>query len=799
MRLDMRSLQALFILWSAPLSLALGGGENGSASSAMVGSVVVGQVGDPRLAYQISKGITLRSRFLDDADNSVLQLMDKALKIHNLTATTALVCEPVVREIYGELDVKCKDDAKRKQLHRNQGGILKSPYQNTGVLCTDVREIYSYTYYNILDVTELFFPTKSETIWEFVLSSDKRTCDYNCDCGACWDEALCPWMESANITRETLIERGGAFTGKGVLCKLQSKRWEHIVKGNERICNGYNECLNGLDEDDCPVIHIKVDSLEANISRTELKKHRGAHTHGGIICKDFERNWIAISKSDPRLCDGINDCFSSMPTSLDEENCGTFQVMTQIRRYNVTRDERHGTRKGAFRDDGLVCEDKEGKWTFIGFSDSERCDGLFTCESGLDEANCTDLLGKVPVLIALGIFVVCLLVHMLRDAHYQYTGGSTEDFARKFAETMRTPLDEAVDTLIEAAQTKGQTDQGTDPGDPEKSASNDILEASFSEIHKAEAGSRLLIGTGFTFLLCPNARHWLANFILEQEKRIHHDNQEELLTCLRQKAASNAGTTEFFDAIQPPGSLTKANLRIKTMVAKLVATLIETRQDKETSLCGSIALSAKSTFLRGFWPLLKTNAYLMDYIKDGCFFAYLLQRFKFILNSCSFLRGLIVFHGVSVISSGVIVGLAIQDRKTIVNLDRIQNVYVLWLLRFLFFVCTPFMPLAVIFMAISLTGEKKRLEATWRKTRDTSASLVWKAYDAVDSQKKKVVTLFSYMKTIEANTEASPQLFSLLVFIIASMMLPTESGLTFGLDDSFLTWPFLMFSLLQSY
>jgi len=59
MRLDMRSLQVLFILWSAPLSLAVGCGENGSASSAMVGSGVVGQVGDPRLAHQISKDITL--------------------------------------------------------------------------------------------------------------------------------------------------------------------------------------------------------------------------------------------------------------------------------------------------------------------------------------------------------------------------------------------------------------------------------------------------------------------------------------------------------------------------------------------------------------------------------------------------------------------------------------------------------------------------------------------------------------------------------------------------------------------
>ena len=81
----------------------------------------------------------------------------------------------------------------------------------------------------------------------------------------------------------------------------------------------------------------------------------------------------------------------------------------------------------------MVCEEEIGRWIFLGFSQPERCDGLFVCESGLDEANCTDLLGKVPILIALGIFVVCLLAHMLREAHYQYLGISTEDFGKQFS------------------------------------------------------------------------------------------------------------------------------------------------------------------------------------------------------------------------------------------------------------------------------------------------------------------------------------------------------------------------------
>ena len=139
-----------------------------------------------------------------------------------------------------------------------------------------------------------------------------------------------------------------------------------------------------------------------------------------------------------------------------------------------------------------------------------------------------------------------------------------------------------------------------------------------------------------------------------------------------------------------------------------------TLPEEEKSCLGTMVKSVKSTIFRGFWPLLKTNAWLFDYIKDGCYFAYLLQRYKFVQDGCSFLRGLIVFHGISVVSSGITVGLAILDSKVIVNLNRFQNMYYVWFLRFVFFLCTPLMPLVIIFKAISLTTEKKRLEATWR-------------------------------------------------------------------------------------
>ena len=232
--------------------------------------------------------------------------------------------------------------------------------------------------------------------------------------------------------------------------------------------------LWGLDEDwfkTCSGVRVKVNSLpEVNITTIE-ELNRGTRTKGGIVCRDyFEEKWMEIHENDPRICDRINDCLSDLPVSLDEENCDILPIKVRHfnlensilracgtypggqnqsetdnynqcrenltfslapRHFNLTSTERNG--KGSFREEGVVCKDVFGSWILIGFSEPERCDGLFLCESGLDEANCTDLLGKVPILIALGIFVVCLLAHMLRVAHYQYMGISTEYFGKQFS------------------------------------------------------------------------------------------------------------------------------------------------------------------------------------------------------------------------------------------------------------------------------------------------------------------------------------------------------------------------------
>ena len=68
-------------------------------------------------------------------------------------------------------------------------------------------------------------------------------------------------------------------------------------------------------------------------------------------------------------------------------------------------------------------------------------------------------------------------------------GSSSNDFAKQFSQKMRTPLDEAVDTIIEAAQIKGREKDGrTDSDVPGKRMENDNLHTAFYQVHGAEAG-----------------------------------------------------------------------------------------------------------------------------------------------------------------------------------------------------------------------------------------------------------------------------------------------------------------------
>jgi hypothetical protein len=55
------------------------------------------------------------------------------------------------------------------------------------------------------------------------------------------------------------------------------------------------------------------------------------------------------------------------------------------------------------------------------------------------------------------------------------------------------------------------------------------------------------------------------------------------------------------------------------------------------------------------------------------------------------------------------------------------------------------------------------------------------------------------MKLVEANLEAVPQLFLLITFTIASVAFPGESGLGLLKDNSYATWAFLIWSIVQTF
>ena len=200
----------------------------------------------------------------------------------------------------------------------------------------------------------------------------------------------------------------------------------------------------------------------------------------------------SILKGDKRICNGKADCLKA----IDEENCDAFQIETecteevcsnfQSKTFSLTPLERNGPRKGGFREDGLVCEDNNGAWVFLGYDAPERCDNLKNkCASGLDEINCTDLLGKVPIFIALGIFVASLLAFMLREACHEYKGDTTQKSVDQFLKERRTTIDEAIDAIIDAAQKKaGERGDSTGPDLPDLRENTDLLEAAFSQVHE---------------------------------------------------------------------------------------------------------------------------------------------------------------------------------------------------------------------------------------------------------------------------------------------------------------------------
>ena len=141
-------------------------------------------------------------------------------------------------------------------------------------------------------------------------------------------------------------------------------------------------------------------------------------------------------------------------------------------------------------------------------------------------------------------------------------------------------------------------------------------------------------------------------------------------------------------------------------------------------------------------------------------------------------------------------GFAVQFDNAVVNLDSFAYPNFVWLMRVVIFVATPIMPVVIILRAMSLTTEKRRLEAEWRRKQESICKLYLR-HTKLDMEKKKVMKALADMKMVEVSTEGVPQLFILIVLIIFSSKPDSCVGLLE--DNDPLTITFLVLSLLQTY
>ena len=283
------------------------------------------------------------------------------------------------------------------------------------------------------------------------------------------------------------------------------------------------------------------------------------------------------------------------------------------------------------------------------------------------------------------------------------------------------------------------------------------------------------------------AKHRLAVAIKKEEEKKHGNNWR---SCIRRKAGSTKASAIFLDHLDPPGQLKKVAFKADKMARKL----FDPPAQEPATWYGRLWCKVKSKIVHGFVPFLKTTSFIFDYSKDFFFFFYVFYKRVYIHSD--FIKGLIIFNGATILTSGVIMGLSVQFDSAIVNLDTLAYPNLVWPLRVGIFIATPLVPVVVILRALSLTTKKRKLESEWTKEQATISKLFLK-YNKLDREKAKVTKALSDMKMIEVSTEGVPQLYILLVLLIFSI----RSDNCFTLIDNSDPWaiPFLVLSVLQTY
>ena len=88
------------------------------------------------------------------------------------------------------------------------------------------------------------------------------------------------------------------------------------------------------------------------------------------------------------------------------------------------------------------------------------------------------------------------------------------------------------------------------------------------------------------------------------------------------------------------------------------------------------------------------------------------------------------------------------------------------------FLVTPLIPVAIIYKAVSFSIQRQRLKAKWQRSNDVKVTSVWFSLNIIERKNRTLMMAYSDLKIVEASLEAIPQIYFLLVFSLASWVLP---------------------------
>ena len=324
-----------------------------------------------------------------------------------------------------------------------------------------------------------------------------------------------------------------------------------------------------------------------------------------------------------------------------------------------------------------------------------------------------------------------------------------------------------------------------------------VSENAFSVIHETEGGMELLLGCCFDFRRHPIVWHQMAQLIQAEEKKLHRDNCREVSQCVRRKGKSKEATTQFLRSLKPP----TFHKICKFHIEEALCWLVDPPDDNKSRRWNRIWAKLKLILIKSLLPIQQTSMYILDFIKDGCLFLFLLKRLQFIFSRAVLLKRLIISHGISIVLSSCVTGWAIQMNNAIINLSSVESQACENLLRVCIFIVTPLIPVAIIYKAVSFSIQKQRLKAKWRRSNDADVSSMWFSLNIIQRKNRKLMVAYSDLKIVEASLEAIPQIYFLVVFSLASWILPETShlGLTSSPQILFAEAFFLLLSLALSY